>query len=110
MKDYKIDNIIEQSYHRPMFTVELGQYTTRGGVKPGDDLEADYLARTWTAQDVIFASDKEDEATDFFRKEKEGLPSAVNNLGGDGEYSVLELVRYEDGGGRVLVRAVSGIE
>lgn len=106
---YEIDDIIEQSYRRPVFTVELGQYTTQGGVKPGDDLEADYLARTWTAQDVIFASDNEDEACGFFRKEQEGLPGAVNNLGGDGEYSVLELVKYEDGGSRVLKRAVSEI-
>ena len=108
--EYKTDELIEQSYHRPTFTVELGQYTTRGGVKPGDDLEADYLARTWTAQDVIFASGNEDEADDFFRKEQEGLPGAVNNLGGDGEYSVLELVKYEDGGSRVLKQAVSEIK
>lgn len=108
--EYKIDNIIEQPYRRPMFTVELGQYTTRGGVKPGDDLEADYLARTWTEQDVIFASDNENEAYNFFCEEKDGLPSAVNNLGGDGEYSVLELVKCEDGVGRILKRAVSEIE
>ena len=106
---YKTDKLIEQPYRRPVFTVELGQYTTQGGVKPGDDLEADYLARTWTEQDVIFASGNEDEAGGFFRKEREGLPSAVTNLGGDGEYSVLELVKYEDGGGRILKRAVSEI-
>ena len=108
--EYETDKLIEQSYRRPVFTVEFGQYTTGGGVKPGDDLEADYLARTWTAQDVIFASDNEDEACGFFRKEKEGLPSAVTNLGGDGGYSVLELVKYEDGVGRILKRAVSEIE
>ena len=106
---YEIDDIAKQSYHRPVFTVELGQYTTQGGVKPGDDLEADYLARTWTEQDIIFVAGNEDEADDFFRKEKEGLPSAVTNLGGDGEYSVLELVKYEDGVGRILKRAVSEI-
>ena len=107
---YETDKLIEQSYRRPVFVVQLGQYTTQGGVKPGDDLEAGYLARTWTEQDVIFASDNEDEAGDFFRKEQEGLPSAVNNIGGDGEYSVLELVKYEDGVGRILKRAVSKIE
>ena len=107
--EYEIDDITEQSYNRPVFVVQLGQYTTQGGVKPGDDLEADYLARTWTAQDVIFASDNEDEADGFFRKEQEGLPDAVNNIGGDGEYSVLELVKYEDGVGRILKRAVSEI-
>lgn len=107
---YEIDDIIEQSYRKPMFTVEVGQYTTQGGVKPGDDLEADYLARTWTEQAIIFASDNEDEAYSFFRKEQGGLPSAVTNLGGDGEYSVLELVKYEDGGSRVLKQAVSEIE
>lgn len=107
---YEIDDIIEQSYNKPVLTVELGQYVTRGGVKPGDDLEADYLVRTWTAQDIIFASDNEDEAYSFFRKEQEGLPPAVTNLGGDGEYSVLELVKYEDGGSRVLKQAVSKIE
>ena len=107
---YETDDIAKQSYHRPVFTVQLGQYTTQGGVKPGDDLEADYLARTWTEQDVIFASGNEDEADGFFRKEQEDLPDAVTNLGGDGEYSVLELVKYEDGGSRILERAVSEIE
>lgn len=107
---YEIDDVIEQSRNKPVFAVELGQYTTQGGVKPGDDLEADYLARTWTAQDVIFVSDNEGDAYSFFRKEQEGLPDAVNNLGGDGEYSVLELDVYEDGVGRNLKRAVSEVE
>ena len=33
--EYKIDDIAKQSYHRPVFAVELGQYTAQGGVKPG---------------------------------------------------------------------------
>lgn len=94
----------------PCLRLSWGNIPPRVGLSRGDDLEADYLARTWTEQDVIFASGNEDEADGFFRKEQEGLPDAVNNIGGDGEYSVLELVKYEDGVGRILERAVSEIE
>ena len=105
-----LDQIAEQSHRRPIYVVQVGEYTTAGGIKRGDDLEADYLARNWTAQATVLVTSEESKATDFFNKVKEDLPSAVTNLGGDGEYSVLELDVYKDGVGRNLKRAVSKIE
>lgn len=108
--EFLFEQVAGHSCCCPVYVVQVGEYTTAGGVKPGDDLEADYLAKTATAQTAVLVTDSEEEATAFFLKEKEGLPSAVVNLGGDGEYSVLELDVYEDGVGRNLKRAVSEIE
>lgn len=108
--EFLFEQVAEQSHRHPVYVVQVGEYTTAGGVKSGDDLEAEYLARDWTAQTAVLVADSEEEATKFFLKEKEGLPSAVTNLGGDGEYSVLELDVYKDGVGRNLKRAVSEIE